>query len=71
MEWHVIVGAVDPALVAAVEVVTEDGVTAPVALRGDMFTVMAEVPSTQHTLRALDAAGALVIELPLSDCVAP
>lgn len=57
-EWHVIVGAVNPARVAAVEVVTEDGDTAPAALRGDMFTVMAEVSSTLHTLRMRDAPGA-------------
>lgn len=70
-EWQVIVGAFDPARVAVVEIVTEDGVAAPVALRDDIFTVMDRVPSELHTVRALDPAGTLIAEQLLSDCVAP
>jgi hypothetical protein len=70
-EWQVIVGAFDPARIAAVEIVTEDGAAASVALRDGIFTAMDRMPSELHTMRALDAAGALVTELPLSDCVAP
>jgi hypothetical protein len=70
-EWQIIVGAFDPARVAAVAIVTADGVAAPVALRDGIFTAMNRMPSELHTLRALDAAGALVTEVSLSDCVAP
>jgi hypothetical protein len=70
-EWQVIVGTYDPARVTAVEVVTEGGVTVPAILRDDIFTAMGRVPSELHAVRALDATGALVTELPLSACMAP
>jgi hypothetical protein len=70
-EWQVIVGAFDPARVATVEVVTEAGVPAPAALRDGIVTAMDRAPSELRALRALDAAGTLVTELPLTDCVAP
>lgn len=70
-EWQIIVGAFDPARVATVEVVTEAGVPAPALLRDGIFTAMNRVPSKVRALRALDAAGVLVTELALADCVAP
>lgn len=70
-EWQVLVGRLDPTRVAAVELVDTEGAALPAALRDDMFTAMARLPGEARTIRALDAAGGLVAELPVADCVAP
>lgn len=69
-DWLVIAGRLAPEQVAGVELVLLDGSVTPALIRDDLFTGMVALPAGLSRVRALDAAGGLVEELPATACPA-
>lgn len=69
-DWLVIAGRLVPEQVAGVELVLLDGSVTPALIRENLFAGMVAMPAGLSRVRALDAAGQLLLELPASDCPA-